>query len=342
MKNNILTASRLNCLLGCMRRHYWRYEVGLTQEQSGVALRFGSAWARAKEAYRHGKGYEDALAAAVPEGVDLDEMTVATISGLLAGYYQYYGPSAWPCNAEVEFSQPLAGSRTFTVAGKLDGLSRMPDGRLAIEEDKTTSDSLSDDSDYWLRLRFNIQLLQYASEVRKAGWDVSTVVYDVTRKPSIQPKDVPLLDDDMRKIVNDATGQRVFKKDGTPRESGDKEKGYFLQVRPETAEEFSKRLLEDTMERPAFYFARREVPILDSDLEEFVEQRLTLSRMILHCRGAEKRFTQPERAWPRNVSDMVCRSCEFFGFCLQNLSVDLNNPPTGFNVSDPSPELTPK
>ena len=70
--NNILTASRQACLLACPRKHYWRYEIGLQTEAPSLALRFGSAWARAKEAYRKGADYDAALAAACPEGVDLD------------------------------------------------------------------------------------------------------------------------------------------------------------------------------------------------------------------------------------------------------------------------------
>src|SRR5690606_36744924 len=135
--------------------------------------------------------------------------------------------------------------------------------RLAIVETKTTADSIAPDSDYWLRLRFNGQLMQYVLAARTFGWDISTVIYDVVRKPAIEPRQIPLLDAEGRKVVLDANGERVLKKDGSPRESGDKEKGYTLQTRIETPEEFSDRLYQDTLARPDFYFARREVPILE-------------------------------------------------------------------------------
>lgn len=340
--NNLLTSSRMLALLSCPRKHFWSYEVGLKPESDTIALRIGSAWHRAMEARWRGADFEGALAAAVPDNAELDELSIATISGLLAGYFAHYANESViaKVHPETQFEQPLDGSRTFSVAGKIDGLCELHSGALALKEDKTTSESLAPDSDYWLRLRFNSQLMQYVLAARKMGWDISTVIYDVVRKPAIEPRQIPLTDEQGRKIVHDVNGQRVMKADGKPRESGDKEKGYFLQSRVETPEEFSQRLATDTQARPDFYFARREVPILEDDLEEFAEQRLTLSRLILHARTSEKRFGERrERAWARNVDAQNCGFCPFATFCLQNLSVDLNNPPTGFKVGNPNPEL---
>ena len=340
--NNLLTASRMGAVLSCPRKAFWRYERGLQPVQSSAALRFGSAWARAMEARAKGADCEQAFAAAIAENIELDMLQVAIISGLLAGYYKHYANDGLfkSMHPEVEFRGTIKGSRTFETAGKLDGLGELFDGRQAINENKTTSDSVAPDSDYWLRLRFNTQLLQYVVAAREMGWDVAAIIYDVVRKPAIEPKQIPELDIQGCKIVEDAEGKRVFKKDGSPRESGDKEKGYTLKVRMESPEEFSDRLFADTQERPEFYFARREVPIMDSDIEEFEAQRLTISRILLNCRQLEKRVSKPERAWPRNVSEMSCRSCEFSNFCLQNISIDIENPPTGFKVEFNS-ELTP-
>jgi len=333
----------MSALLQCPRKHFWAFEVGLRPETEALALRFGTAWHLAMGARWSGADFETALAAAVPETVQLDELAIATLSGLLAGYYRRYQNEDLikQVHPEVQFSQPMANSRTFEVAGKIDGLVELHDSRLALKEDKTTSDSIAPDSDYWLRLRFNSQLMQYVLAARAMGWDVSTIIYDVVRKPAIEPRQIPLLDDRGLKIVNDTTGQRVFKKDGSPRESGDKEKGYTLQVRIETPREFATRLADDTQNRPDFYFARREVPILEGDLEEFQAQRLTLSRMILHCRQAEKKLSRREQAWPRNVDERNCNSCAYAGFCLQNTTVDLNHPPAGFAIREFNPELQP-
>jgi hypothetical protein len=340
--NNILTASRQNCLLSCPRRQFWQYEVGLRSTSEAVYLRFGSAWARGMEAMWKGATYEQALDAALPEGVDLDEVAVATLSALLAAYYSHHAGNELikEMHPEVEFDVPLEGSRTFRVAGKMDGLGVLTNGTLVIIEHKTTSDSLDSGSDYWLRLRFNTQILQYVDAARIIAWDVSNVLYDVTRKPSIAPKLIAELDEQGRKVVKDAAGNRVYKKDGTPRLTGDSAKGYEACERLETPEEFATRLVADVKARPDFYFARREVPILDGDLEAFRTQRLVLSRLILACRAAEKRVKNRADAWARNVSADTCNFCAYQSFCLQNINIDINQPPAGFTVGPTNPELS--
>ena len=299
----------MGTMLQCPRKHYWRYEVGLIHDSDTLALRLGSAWAKAQEARWRGADYQTALATAVPEQTKFEPIDLATFSALLAGYYRHYEHEAGTdtlvkeLNPEVEFCLPLAKSRTFRVAGKMDGLAVLHDGRLALKEDKTTKDSVAPDSDYWLRLRFNPQLLQYILAARTLGWDVATVVYDVVRKPAIRPKQIPKQD------------------------------------RVETPQEFAQRLFEDTIARPDFYFARREVPILEDNLDEFREHREVIAQTILHNRRSETRFAKPERAWMRNVSERTCNFCPY-QFCLHNIGVDLATPPAGFRVGDPHPELS--
>ena len=207
--NNVLTASRMNAMLQCPRKHFWSYEIGLRKQEDSIALRIGSAWARAMEARWNGKSYDEALADAVPEGCGFDEYTMATISALLAAYYDVYGQAETFGNLhpEVQFQSEL-GDGVFTCEGKIDGLGSLKDGRSAIIESKTTSDSVAPDSGYWQRLSFNVQVLQYITEARKLGWDITCVYYDVTRKPMIQPKSVTDLDADGLKIV-EKDGARV-------------------------------------------------------------------------------------------------------------------------------------
>ena len=300
MPNTILSASRMDRLLRCPRQHYWSYEIGLKPEIAGLALRFGKSWHFAMEARWQGLSYEDALAKALPEGNELDELSAETVGGLLMAYYARYGEKddfVREIHPEVEFNLPLAGSRSFSVAGKIDGLAVLADGRLALVEHKTTGDDIAPASDYWIRLRWNAQVFQYVLAARALGWPIETVVYDVTRKPSIRQKQT------------------------------------------ETPADFGDRLAKDAVERPEFYFARREVPILDQDLDEFITQRLVLSRSILNSRQAQHRLQRPEHAWPRNLNEMTCRFCDYSSFCLQNLSVDLQKPPAGFQVGNPNPEL---
>jgi hypothetical protein len=343
-RNNVLTASRMGCAMKCLRQHYYQCEVGLQKLEVGLALRIGSAWARAMEARWKRATYEGALASALPDGIELDAFSLSTVAALLAGYYDYYGKreNLAKIHPEVQFAYDLGEG--FTVEGKMDGLGSLKDGRSVLIEDKTTRESLDPASDYWLRLSFNMQLFQYVLAAREHGWDVSVVLYDVTRKPSIRPrKEVGDLDSEGRKIVVDSEGKRVFnlagKNKGEPRQSADAAKGYFIKCHKETPDEFCDRLWIDTRTRPEFYFQRREVPILDGDLEAFESQRLAIARLILSLRANEKGLRNPADAWPRNVSKDTCNYCSFKSFCLQNISLDVNNPPQGFVVRPFNPEL---
>ena len=311
MMNNTITASAMNSLLHCPRSFFWSHEVGLQKEGAGLALRFGSAWHRAMEARWRGAEYGDALALAIPEGIDLDVYMCATLAGLLAGYYDHYGPieKIGRSEPEQQFDEAIEGTH-FRMQGKIDNIGLIENMTHALVESKTTGDDISPDSEYWLRLRFNVQVLQYVDASRKMGYDVTEVYYDVTRKPSIRPlKSVPELDERGRKIIVDKNGKRAYatkkiktivgkgKKAKTeirevpdldkPRQSEDHVKGYTLKYHPESPDEFCNRLWRDTLARPDFYFSRREVAILEDALRQFENQRLALVKMVEHFREQE-------------------------------------------------------
>ena len=107
----------------------------------------------------------------------------------------------------------------------------------------------------------------------------------------------------------------------------------------ESIAEYAVRLADDTQARPEFYYQRREVTVLDQDLEQFLVQRLAIARMILYYRQSARKLAQPEWAWVRNCNGMTCRCCEYSSFCLQNLTVDVANPPVGFKLGEKNPEL---
>ena len=364
--NNVMTASRLNSFGSCMRRHFWSYEIGLRSTEVGNALRIGSAWARATEARWKGADYETALVAAIPEGIDMDAVSCNTVAALLAGYYDLYGPieNLARIHPEVQFEHDLIEG--FTAQGKMDGLGSDSDNMSVIVEGKTTSERLDSDSPYWDRLRFNIQLLQYVVAAGKGGWDIDRVIYDVCRKPTIRPKKAIIeLDELGRKIVVDREGNRVFKRkkvfmskhdSGNPKakkipvmvedlndpvQSGSTKNGWELKKHIETPEEYSDRVYKDTLARPEFYFARKEVRILEETIQKFERHREAMILMIIHLRSTE-RPTDWERdpeAWPRNIKKENCNFCAFRPFCLTGLSINPHNPPHGFEITPFNPEL---
>ncbi|MBE2178889.1 MAG: hypothetical protein IAE97_00250 [Chthoniobacterales bacterium] len=263
------------------------------------------------EAFREGKTYDHVFAKS---------------EALFLGWTEAFAPVLADhevIEVESEFTYPLlnpeteAASRTFVEAGKIDGLLRhKASGRLRLLEHKTTGDGLEPDSDYWPKLAMDSQISGYILGLHHRGFEVNDVLYDVVRKPAHRPSNIPLLDDTGTKIVLDASGQRVRTKDGKKwRESADSALGYVLQTREETPVEYHRRVLGEMRENPAKYFVQKEIPRLDSDLLEYMQDAWAISQQVLYFRKAG--------LWPRNPSACTAfGTCEFFALCSGRASVD--------------------
>lgn len=341
----LLTQTSLATYRRCPRQYYYRYELKLSRERTAQPLRFGSAFHLGLELRANGEAEAIETAASaydmVPQWADAFEWGIEreTLRSLLAGYFWRYPADDFEVIAtEHSWETPLINSetggtsRTYALAGKIDKIVRLPDGRLAVLEYKTTGEDISDASDYWPRLRCDAQISAYVYAARKLGHDVQTVLYDVTRKPEISPKQIPVLDANGFKIVEDADGQRIYNKNGKPRESANSENQWTLRTSRETPEAFGQRLLADIGERPDFYFACREIPRLESDLQEFSEE--------VWQQGQQLHNSRRRRLWFRNVGPMTCRHCSYKEICLQGIAIDPSRPPSGFVfLPDSHPEL---
>ena len=337
MTKIILTASSMACALRCPRRYWYDNILGLKEANPSEALRIGTAIHNGGEARAKGLDFEAQYAAALTGGT-LDEWMAAKVFGILGAYDRTYGEvEDRDCQAmepEVEFTDPIDGSRTFEQRGKVDGLAVLKDGRRVVWERKTTSDDVGETSDYWNRLKFNIQLLAYAGWVYHATGELPVCVYDVIRKPALQPKaNVPEVDADGLPIVLDANGQRCIKRDGTPKKTADSAKGERMAGHPETPDEYGSRILEAMSAETDKYFARREVAITLDMLDEFRRERLGVCRMLLHFAAEARKSERPEYAYPRACNPDNCRSCPFAGMCLNRIHVDEANVPEGFRIA---------
>lgn len=199
--NSKLTSTRLSSLRRCPRLHYYRYEMGLSRIRSATALRFGAAFHLGREHFNRNRDRDAAVAAAMaayqilPQWADPVDWAVEceTVKALLSGHLWRYGNDNIEFIAvEMSFEIPLVNpdtgvaSRKFTLAGKIDAIVRLADGRLAVLEYKTAGEDIADGAEYWLRLRCDGQISQYVLAARAMGHDVATVIYDVTRKPTIR------------------------------------------------------------------------------------------------------------------------------------------------------------
>jgi hypothetical protein len=138
-----------------------------------------------------------------------------TVMALIAGHAWRYGNDELEI-VEVErpFEIPLrnpktgAASRTFLLAGKIDAIGRLPDGRYVVVEYKTTGDDIAPGAMYWLRLRHDPQISLYVLAARELGYDVSEVFYDVCRKPTIRLKKTETPEEYGQRLWEDITSVR--------------------------------------------------------------------------------------------------------------------------------------
>lgn len=278
----VLTASNLLTLSTCARKFYLAYELGWRKRETSDALRFGTAFHAGLEARANGKNCLEAIDAALTTAGDapFDPAEAAKLEGLLRGYFARYEGAAEVVREfkpEVEFCFKVPGLRGVLLAGKIDGVVTLSDGRSGIIEHKTTGEDISYGSEYWDNINRNqIALYGIAQEIN--GSRPSVYLYDVIRKPTIR------------------------------------------QTQKETPEEYGERLAIDCTEnRPEFYFARREIPVLDVDREALWHKVSVSADFIRFNRRQEAKLDacgiSRAEAWMKCGSAIACKGCPFRGVC---------------------------
>lgn len=342
----LLTHSRMLSFKVCRQKHWFEYELGMRKSQDAKALRMGSAYHDALEKLACRYSLDAALEVIhkrydlMPESYDVNEWLYEreTLIRLVVGYHWRWEADEWEhLEAERSFQLPLilpntgARSRTFKLAGKIDGIIRLPDGRLSVLEHKLLSEDLDADSPLWKRLLVDHQISLYVLAARQLGFAVDCVMYNVTRKPTIRPSAVPLLDDQGLKIVIDQQGNRVPNPKGGWRQTPSSEQGYELLTRPMSELEWGEKLSEDIQRRPHFYFHRREIARLDMELDRFREELADIATSI--------RDAQLHQRWYRTATKDTCAWCSFFGPCTSGWKEGDGIPDDFAILHDIHPEL---
>lgn len=341
----LLTHSRQSSFKACRKAHWFSYELGLRRETDGKPLRMGSAYHIGLEAIANLEGLDIAVEKAreyygnCPQSFDQYEWDIEceTVVRLLCGYvWRWANEPLEHLAAEQSFRLPLLNPDTgkptplFELAGKIDGIVRLQDSRLAVFESKLLGEDIQPDSDLWRRLQIDSQISMYVLAARRLGYPVECVLYNVTRKPTIKPTAIPLLDELGVKIVLDREGNRVKTKTGYYRTTGDTALGYVVQTRPMTVEEWGDKLTEDICERPDYYYVRREIARLDQDLKEYEYDLWSIQQTI--------RDAQKTNRWFRTASKN-CDWCSFFAPCTSNFQPSDSLPDGFVFVNDVNPEL---
>lgn len=314
-KRDTLTHSRLACFRSCPRKHQIRYEFGITPVVDSFALRVGSAFHAALEARDKGLDPEAAIGERVEDPYDL-----ALVAAMFDAHERHYAKSPVETVAsEQVFEMPLRNPETgaatpnWVLKGVIDRIVRLPDGRLALMENKTTSRDFSPGADYWVRLQLDQQLSIYLMAARHLGHKIDTILYDVTKRPGQRP------------LKATPEEKRTYKKDGTL---------YANQRdKDETPEEYAARVAAAIAEEPDKFFARIEIARLDQDLEECAKAVWDQQIAI--------RQAQKSGAWYRNPE--ACFSaggftCEYLPIC-QNRDLDTTTPADYQRLKDAHPEL---
>jgi len=256
-----LTHSRLACFRTCPRKHYLSYELGIRPEKDSFSLRVGSAFHLALDLIEKGHDPSDAF-----ERVLDDPYDVALVAAMVHGHhFRWNGQQPEVVASELAFEMPLRNPETgaatpiWNLAGVIDKIVRLDDGRLALMEHKTTSRDFSPGADYWVRLHMDQQLSIYVLAAREIGYDVATVLYDVTRRPMLRP------------LKATPEESRKYKANGV----------LYANQRDvdETPAEFTARVAAYVAEHPES-FARIEIARLDQDLQwcaaELWQQQLAI------------------------------------------------------------------
>lgn len=247
---------------------------------------------------------DDALGASPDESRLL---IAAKVKGLLAGYDARWRDAGYRATAieqllESDLYNPETHrrSRTFRLAGKLDVIADYG-GRRVLFDHKTTSQDIADpNSPYWRQLVVEGQVNHYYLLAWLNGQKFDYAVWDVVKKPGISPK--KLSKAERASVV--AEGRYfggVVSNEERQQLAGGEER--------ETLAMYTCRLAHDcTVERPDWYFQRRSVPRLDSEIFEYAGEVWDHGQDMLAAR---------KKLPPRNSGACMLYGspCKFLGIC---------------------------
>jgi hypothetical protein len=341
-----LTHSSISTFKTCNYKYWLRYELGINKAEESKPLRFGSAYHRGLELLSNGHSFADACedirdgyaSIECPDPFmrfDLD-VECEQVLRLLAGHQAvYHHDPIEPVETELAFEIQFSD---FVLAGKIDRIiRRVVTGQLFIEEYKTTSDDLAPESDYWRKLTMNEQISRYTFAARKLGFNVAGVLFDVVRKPKIEPRKLSQAET-QGFLLNKAYCQSTFDirhhddhllVDGEKVELIGLKKGFTIR---ESVRMYGARISYEIANQTAAWFARREVSRSDDELAN-IEQAIRKEQKLIT-------FCQRTGNWVQNgQACLTPYRCEFTPICFNRVN-PVESIPSGFKrVENVHPEL---
>jgi hypothetical protein len=284
--------------------------------RKSAALKFGSLFHRGLNAWWSSKlDRFDAALVAMREHLDGKEETDAfemvKAETLIAGYTaRWSGETLETIAVEKQFRQDIMHDPGYgepfdigyAIAGSIDAIVSDASGVHNVEH-KTTSQDISAGAAYWSnRVTLDPQVSTYEAAAREMGYDIRDTIYDVIRKPEMQPlKATP---EEQRKYTKPTKSEPVPRLYANQRETD------------ESLEEYRDRLTKDIVARPDWYFQRMTIVRLERDTEEHHSDVKQTAAAI--------RFATENDAWPRspNACERFRRLCEYHPVCSGQTTID--------------------
>lgn len=236
-----------------------------------------------------------------------DWVLAATIRGLLIGYdarWREEQESLTVVKVEEGYQSPLTNietgrtSRTFTVAGKVDKI--VDDNGPVLYDHKTTSSDISDPSGtYWRQLAIDSQASHYELLLLANGTRVNRIVWDVTRKPAISPKQIVKADHTLAIAEGTYCGFDV----------SEETQAYLHTNQRENGELFGYRVARDAIEQPEKFYARRSVPRTRDQLAEYANELWQVAGDIRNSRRTGEHYRNAGACFNYG------RPCQFLSLC---------------------------
>jgi PD-(D/E)XK nuclease superfamily len=171
--------------------------------------------------------------------------------------------------------------------------------KVYLFETKTSSEDIGPGSTFWKRTVLDPQLSLYIPALRALGHDPHGCVYDVLRKPALEPK-----------MATPIEKREYTKKDG---------KLYKNQRETdETPAEYYQRCLDAIAEKPERYYARGVVVRLEDEIHEAAADTWNTASQMREA----KRLT----IYPRNPDSCISwsRECDYLSVCAR--MADIHDP----------------
>ena len=275
----VTTYSFWNSYRNCPRACAWRYLDELVPIERSVNLRFGSLIHRCLETWhqRHDlvetlETIEQACAGRRHEQEVNAAWHLAT--AMMLGYAMRYPEDPFTVIAlEKTFAGPLYNpdtgkpSRSFTLAGKVDGLVEQ-DGEVFLLEHKTAS---TIDSEYLEKLWMDFQLLLYAYALEKhGGLRVAGVIYNILVKAKLRQGQGESEEEFRVRAAELATKNKSGKTTAT-RKYPEADADFQGRLRAKYAE-------SDMFHREVLYFSRDQLAEVERELWQLAQQFLFARR----------------------------------------------------------------